>query len=322
VSNRQTERALAASSTKTWPEILADCDRLLSPTDDSVATDKCPLRRRARPEAAFRITLRESKDGATRLESVLGGIPNITPCVVHSVPSLPDARWLHPDEEDRPVGVAMRRARREDLYLFYRDCDASLVLYTLPEKHQSTVILVPLQDGIAIRQSTLGGNLCRIAFGSLAPGRYLIALFSMVRADDLHLEAQLLRKQGMYDKALSLIEEVLELNPENFEAWTRKGCLLRLLGRRDEAMIAVKKALRINPRCALAWRAKGALLRDADKDQQGLNCYLRSLQLDPTDFLCWQNKGNALTTLNRIEEAKEAYAEAEKVKEMYPEERY
>ncbi len=78
----------------------------------------------------------------------------------------------------------------------------------------------------------------------------------------------------------------------------------------------------MNPECALAWRAKGALLRDADKDEEGLDCYLRSLQLDPTDFLCWQNKGNALMTLNRIEEAKEAYAEAERVRKLVPEERY
>ena len=97
----------------------------------------------------------------------------------------------------------MRRARREDLYLFYRDCDASLVLYTLPEKHQSKVMMVPLEDGTAIRQATLGGNVCRIAFSALAPGRYLVASFSMVSADNLHLEAQLLRKQGMYDKALT-----------------------------------------------------------------------------------------------------------------------
>jgi len=84
----------------------------------------------------------------------------------------------------------------------------------------------------------------------------------------------------------------------------------------------VRKALRMNPECALAWRAKGALLRDAAKHQDGLDCYLRSLELDPTDFLCWQNKGNALTTLNRIEEAQGAYAEAERVKELYPQERY
>lgn len=307
---------------KTWPKILVDCDRLLSPADDNTATDKRPPQRRAPPEAAFRITLRRNENaGSGAGLEVMGGIPKIVACVVHRITPQPHAHWL-PDEEERPVGVVMRRARREDLYLFYRAGDSSLVLCTLPEKHQSKVMVVPLENSTAVRQAILGGNVCRIAFSALAPGRYLVVSFSMVRADELHREALLLRKQGMYGDALTLIEEVLELDPEDFEAWTRKGCLLRAMGRRDEAMVAVKKALGMNPECALAWRAKGALLRDADKDEEGLDCYLRSLQLDPTDFLCWQNKGNALMTLNRIEEAKEAYAEAERVRKLVPEERY
>jgi hypothetical protein len=55
-----------------WPKILADCDRLLSSTDDSVATDNSPPRRRARPEAAFRITLRRNADSGTGLKSFRG----------------------------------------------------------------------------------------------------------------------------------------------------------------------------------------------------------------------------------------------------------
>ncbi len=309
-------------STNSWPKILADCACLLSPEDDNNAASKGATRHRSRPETAFRIELRKSKDGGTRLDSIVGGIPKIADCVVHTVPGPPDARWLHPDEEDRPVGVVMRRARREDLYIFYRDCDASLILYTLPEKHQSQVMVAPSEEGAEIKQAILGGKVCRIAFSALAPGRYLVVSFSMVSASELQREALQLRKQGMHDEALKLIEEVLELDPEDSEAWTRKGCLLRAMGRRDEALVAVKKALRMNPDCALAWRAKGALLRDADKDRQGLNCYLRSLRLDSTDFLCWQNKGNALMTLGRIEEAKEAYAEGERVQKLYPEERY
>ncbi len=307
---------------KTWPKILADCDRLLPPADPRITTDNRPPRRRARPEAAFRITLHRNSDSGTSLENIVGGIPKIAACVVHPVTPQPHTHWLQSDEEERPLGIVMRRARREDLYLFYRACDASLVLYTLPEKHQSKVMVVPLEDSTAIRQATLGGNVCRIAFSALTPGQYLVASFSMVSADELHREALLLRKQGMYDKALTLIEEVLELDPEDSEAWTRKGCFLRNMGRRDEAVVAVEEALKVNPECALAWRAKGALLRDAAQHQEGLDCYLRSLQLDPTDFLCWQNKGNALNALNRTEEAKEAYAEAERVQKLYPEERY
>lgn len=307
---------------KAWPKILADCDRLLSPADESVATDKRSPQRRGLPEAAFRITLRRNADSGIDLENIVGGIPKIVPCEVHPVTSATNARSIQPDEEERPLGLLMRRAHREDLCLYYRACDASLVLYTLPEKRQSTVMVVPLEGSTAIRQSTLGGNVCRISFGALAPGRYLVVSFSMINADELFREAQQLRKQRLYDNALTLIEEVLELCPQHPEAWTRKGVMLRNMGRSDDAMVAAKKALETNPECALAWRLKGALLRDAAEHQQGLDCYLRSLELDPTDFLCWENKGNALTALDRTEEAKEAYAEAERVKKLYPEEKY
>ncbi len=200
---------------------------LPAPADDNTATDKRPPQRRAPPEAAFRITLRRNENaGSGAGLEVMGGIPKIVACVVHRITPQPHAHWL-PDEEERPVGVVMRRARREDLYLFYRAGDSSLVLCTLPEKHQSKVMVVPLENSTAVRQAILGGNVCRIAFSALAPGRYLVVSFSMVRADELHREALLLRKQGMYGDALTLIEEVLELDPEDFEAWTRKGCLLR-----------------------------------------------------------------------------------------------
>lgn len=216
----------------------------------------------------------------------------------------------------------MRRARREDLYLFYRACDASLVLYTLPETSQSTVMVVPLGDDGVIRQATLGGEVYRIEFSALPPGCYLVASFPKVNLDALFREALRLRKQDMHSEALTLIEEVLEFDPEYFEAWTRKGTSLRAMGRRDEAMVAVEEALRLNPKYALAWRAKGALLRDTDRHQEGLDCYLRSLELDPTDYICWENKGNALLALERKAEADEAYAEAKRVEKLYPEAKY
>jgi tetratricopeptide (TPR) repeat protein len=307
---------------KAWPKILEDCDRMLSPADDSIATDKRPPQRRVLPEATFRIALRRNADGGTGLESIVGGIPEIVDCAVHPVTAELHSRWLQPDEKERPVGVVMRRSHREDLYLFYRACDASLVLYTLPEKQQSNVMVVSLDDSTAIRQATLGANVCRISFTALTPGSYLVLSFPMISADELYRQAQLLREQGQHAKALTVIEDALDLDPEHFEAWTRKGILLRHLGSSDEAMVAVEKSLKLNPEYALAWRARGALLRDAAKHQEGLDCYLRSLQLDPTDFLCWQNKGNALSALDRTKEAKEAYAEAERVKELYPDERY
>jgi hypothetical protein len=95
----------------------------------------------------------------------------------------------------------MRRSRREDLCVFYRACDVSLVLYTLPEKSQSRAMLVPLQGDAAIRQATLGRGPCRIEFCALQPGSYLVLSFSLVDLDALQCQAQLLREQGMHSES-------------------------------------------------------------------------------------------------------------------------
>lgn len=170
---------------KAWPEILADCGRLLSPADESVAVDKRRLQRCVRPEAAFRVTVRGNADGGTDLGEIVGGIPKIVACAVHPAAPRPSARCLSPEQDEQPVGVVIRCSPREDLYLFYRACDASLVLYTLPEKFQSKLIVVPMEDGGVIRQATLGGKVCRVAFSGLTPGNYLVASFSMAGVEAL-----------------------------------------------------------------------------------------------------------------------------------------
>ena len=303
-----------------WPNVLTECAPFLLANDAGVADEVRPVRRCARPEAAVHIRLQRNADGGIDVSDIVGGIPGVLSCTVHSVPPRLSRCWPAVQNE-HPLGVIMRRSHREDLYVFYRACDASLVLYTLPEKSQSRVMLVSLQGGAAIQQATLGGRVCRIEFCALQPGSYLLLSFSLVDLDALQHQAQLLREQGMHSDALSVIEDILQLDPEHFEAWTRKGYILREMACPDEAMAAVDEALKINPEFALAWRAKGALLRDACKHQQGLDCYLRSLQLDPTDHLCWENKGNALRALGRDAEAEKAYAEARQVKELYPDEK-
>lgn len=241
--------------------------------------------------------------------------------MVHPVSRWLSTRWLRAEPNEQPLGV-VRRPRHEDLCVFYRASDGSLVLRALPERFQSTVVLIPLRGDSTIRQAKLDGKVGRIEFSALEAGSYLVASFPLVDSDELQRQALELRKRGSYSEALSLFEEVLAVDPEDFIAWTRKGFVLRDMGSPDEAMAAVQEALKINPSCALSWRAKGALLRDAGKHQEGLNCYLRSLELDATDHLCWQNKHNALEALGRHAESQEDYETAERVKELYPEEKH
>jgi hypothetical protein len=308
--------------TTPWPGILANCQQLLATTREREAGNVPVPHRRIRPEAAFRITLARSDNCETAVKHLVGGIPGRISCAVHCVAPRLSANWRPPDPAEQPIGVLIRGRRREDLFLFYRARDAGLVFYTLPDEFESRLMLVPLQDGGRIKQISLRGNALRGEFSALEPGSYLVISFALIDFDALQREALVLREEGNHPAALALLEQVLEADPEDFLALTRKAFVLRAFNRSKDAMAAVEQALRIEPKFALAWRAKGALLRDDSQHRAGLECYVRSLALDPCDYLCWENKGNALMALGRATEAREAYAEAEEVKEHYPEPKY
>jgi tetratricopeptide (TPR) repeat protein len=304
-----------------WPELLGECSRQMIKTAGGADGD-CRRRQQIRPEVAFCVGLHASAGGRAELADIINGIPEILSSNVHTVAHSSYLHRLPSEAGAQHVAVAMRSSRREDLHVFYRRSDSSLILHALPEDAESRVMLVALAGDAAIRQATLGGRVSRVEFCNLEPGSYLVISFSLVDLDALQAEALSLYTEGKFAEALVRLEEVLETDTNDFLGWARKGYVLRRMGLADKAMDAVEEALRINPGCALAWRFKGAILRDGNKHQEGLECYLRSIELNPTDHLCWENKGNALSALGRREEARGAYAQAAKVKELHPENRY
>jgi hypothetical protein len=312
---------VSSTTGTSWPELLGEYSRQMIQTAVGAGAG-CRRRQQVSPEVAFCVELHVSAGGSAELADIISGIPEILSskvrpiarsCYLHRLPS--EAGAQH-------VAVAMRGSRREDVHVFYRRSDSSLILRALPENAESRVMLVALAGDLTIRQATLGGRMSRVEFCNLQPGSYLVVSFSLVDFDTLQAEALSLYKEGEFAEALVLLEEVLETDTNDFLGWARKGYVLRRMGLADKAMDAIEEALRINPSCALAWRFKGAILRDRDKHQEGLECYLRSIELDPNDHLCWENKGNALFALGRREEGQEAYAQAAKVKELHPEDRY
>jgi hypothetical protein len=77
-----------------WCEIVAACSRLYA---EYTAAISGPARRCTRPEAAFRITLLKKAEGTIHLKDVVGGIPMILSCALHSMPPSLSARWLPPN---------------------------------------------------------------------------------------------------------------------------------------------------------------------------------------------------------------------------------
>jgi tetratricopeptide (TPR) repeat protein len=68
-----------------------------------------------------------------------------------------------------------------------------------------------------------------------------------------------------YEEALESYEQVIELAPDNADAWTGQGLILGQLGRIPEAIAALTNALKLNPQQSLA---QTALQRIALQQQQ------------------------------------------------------
>ncbi|MCD8063993.1 tetratricopeptide repeat protein [Akkermansia sp.] len=75
-------------------------------------------------------------------------------------------------------------------------------------------------------------------------------------------------------------EHEIALNPENAEAYSKRGTVLFVLGRKKEALDSYNRALEINPKYEKAWNNKGVLLGYCGRKKEALDCYIKALQIN------------------------------------------
>lgn len=151
--------------------------------------------------------------------------------------------------------------------------------------------------------------------------------------------------KGDEDKALNFYDQVIEIEPDNAEAWFCKGTILagkgelkqavdcyarsaqnagaraplplynmgnalQKLDRFEEAIEAFEKALKIDPTMCDAWINRGRLLDDLGHHEEAIQSYDISLEIDPNDAMAWTNRGNSFRALENFKEGLASYANA------------
>ncbi len=119
---------------------------------------------------------------------------------------------------------------------------------------------------------------------------------------------------GRHEEALTAYDKALEIKPDDAWAWHNKGLALYSLGRFEEALTAVNKTLEIKPDDAGAWYSKGDALYSLGRFEEALTAVNKALEIKPDDFYAWIKKGVALGGLGRFEEALTAYDKALEIK--------
>lgn len=115
------------------------------------------------------------------------------------------------------------------------------------------------------------------------------------------------------DEAIEAYEQTLALEPERAAAWERLADLHRRQNRPDEAIETYREAIELDPAPAWPYHKLGLIYADRGETETAIHYYRQAIdrhRTGPDRAVSWNNLGNACKSLNRYDEAIEAYRRA------------
>jgi len=137
--------------------------------------------------------------------------------------------------------------------------------------------------------------------------------------DALHLLGVIALQTRRTERGVELIKKAIALNKTIAVAHNNLGNGLRDLNHSEEALASYDKAIALKPDYALAYGNRGNALRDLKRSEAALASYNKAIALKPDYAEAYSNRGNALRDLNRFEEALASYNKAIALKPDYAE---
>src|SRR6266571_1761752 len=115
---------------------------------------------------------------------------------------------------------------------------------------------------------------------------------------------------GNYAQALSLFDEILEVEPSNVNALIGKAVAYRRRGKPQEALNCLDLVLGVQPGNASALLNRGNILLEQGEAEAALESFDRLTELYPNDEEAWTAQGDVLLRIGRDEDAHRAFSEA------------
>jgi len=115
---------------------------------------------------------------------------------------------------------------------------------------------------------------------------------------------------GNYTQALSLFDDILEVEPSNVNALIGKAVAYRRSGKPQEAVNCLDLVLGVQPNNASALLNRGNILFSEGDLEGASEAFDHLTQLYPNDEEAWAAQGDVLVKMGRDDDALRAYAEA------------
>jgi len=115
---------------------------------------------------------------------------------------------------------------------------------------------------------------------------------------------------GNYTQALSLFDDILEVEPSNVNALIGKAVAYRRSGKPQEAVNCLDLVLGVQPGNASALLNRGNILLEEEDFDGALDAFDRLAQMYPGDEAAWAAQGDVLVKMGRDDDALRAFTEA------------
>ena len=135
--------------------------------------------------------------------------------------------------------------------------------------------------------------------------------------DALHLLGVIARQTRRTEWGVDLIKRAIGLNSKVAAAHSNLGNALRDIRRPVEALVSYDRAIALKPDYAAAHSNRGMALRDLKRPAEALASYDKAIALRPDFAAAHYNRGNELMDLKRPEEALASYDRAIALKPDY-----
>jgi tetratricopeptide (TPR) repeat protein len=112
-----------------------------------------------------------------------------------------------------------------------------------------------------------------------------------------------LYRLNRYKEALAAYEQAIHLDPDDSDNYYWKGMALRCLDRHEEALQALDQAIRLDPNDSGNYYWKGIILSTLKRYEEALPAFDQVVHLDPKDPYAYTNKGRVLYVLHHYKQA-------------------
>jgi len=114
-------------------------------------------------------------------------------------------------------------------------------------------------------------------------------------------------KKGLYNDAIKLCDEEINLDPKNSVAWIIKGIANLQLGDYENSITCNNKALELNSNLQVAWLNKAVAYKKSWQLKESISAYKKAIKINPKLNTMWINLARVYETMGSYTESVKCY---------------